>query len=78
MILVVDASVALKWAIPDPTTEEHLDEALELLRVVRSHEATLVQPQHWLYEVAAVLVRLRPRIVAQGLDLLSMIKITVA
>jgi len=57
--LVVDASVALKWAFPDGT-EELENAALALLRPFVSGEITLIQPPHWLAEVSAVLARKAP------------------
>ena len=78
MILVVDASVVVKWAVPEPTSEGHVDEALALLDAIRRREVSFVQPPHWLLEVAAVLVRSRPRIVDESLDLLAVIGASVA
>jgi len=55
--VVADASVVVKWLLP--ANEEHdLDQALDLLRAVRSEKVTLYQPPHWLAEVAAVVTRL--------------------
>ncbi len=78
MILVVDASVVVKWALPEPSSEEHLDEALAVLAAIRRREVTLVQPLHWILEVAAVLVRIRPEIVDERLDLLGLIQVSIA
>ena len=78
MILVVDASVAVKWVVPEPRAEGHLDQALEVLAAIRRRDVRIVQPAHWLFEVAAVLVRSRPRFVDQGLDLLEVIKASIA
>lgn len=57
--MVVDASVALKWAFPNGADE--LEEAaLTLLRRIGSGEIALVQPPHWLAEISAVLARKAP------------------
>jgi predicted nucleic acid-binding protein len=57
--LVVDASVALKWAFPDGT-EELEDAALPLLHRFVVGDLRLIQPPHWLAEVSAVLARKAP------------------
>jgi predicted nucleic acid-binding protein len=57
-VVVVDASVALKWAV----TEDGSDEAMELLAGVIDEEVWLVAPEHLLGEVGN---GLRKR-VAQG------------
>ena len=58
--LVVDASVAIKWLLPDRAGEDDSDRALALLSAVRAGTVELIQPPHWLAEVAAVLARLSP------------------
>ena len=61
--IVVDASVATKWLLPGHDGEVDSDRALALLSGVRDGTIELVQPPHWLAEVAAVLVRLSPETV---------------
>ena len=56
---VVDASVVVKWLVPE-RGETDTDRALDLLRQVRSDAVRLLQPLHWLAEAAAVAVRLSP------------------
>ena len=68
---MVDASVAVKWFLPDPSREPDADRAATLLRAVRESEIELLEPPHWLAEVIAVLTRLRPGIVAEAIDLLD-------
>lgn len=58
--LVLDASVVLKWFFVDPQREPDLDKALLLLRMFSEGEIRIIQPVHWLAEVAAVLSRLSP------------------
>ncbi len=65
MTLVLDASVALKWFLLDTAGEDHVAQALGLLRRTASGDVHLLQPPHFVAEVAAVLARLKPQ---QALD----------
>lgn len=69
--VVVDASVIVKWVFPGSENEEHVEQALELLAGIRDGKVVLLQPQHWLVEVAAVVTRLRPELAEPALDLLG-------
>lgn len=60
MILVVDASVALKWFLNVSDSEPDRDRALTLLNGVDDESVQLVQPAHFIAEVAAVLARAKP------------------
>jgi predicted nucleic acid-binding protein len=60
VILVVDASVVVKWLIADPQQEADLDHASGLVDAVGTGEMQLIQPVHWLAEVAGVLARTNP------------------
>ncbi|MEQ1801973.1 MAG: type II toxin-antitoxin system VapC family toxin [Gammaproteobacteria bacterium] len=60
MTLVVDASVIIKWLLQDSGRESATGQATELMRSVVSGELTVLQPFHWLAEVAAVASRLSP------------------
>ncbi|MBD9357295.1 type II toxin-antitoxin system VapC family toxin [Methylomonas albis] len=60
MILVVDASVALKWFFQDRDNEEDCDLALAILYGVDEGRIRLMQPPHFIAEVAAVLTREKP------------------
>ena len=60
MIVVIDASVALKWFFSAREDEAHVDNALEILRGIDDGKARMVQPPHFLAEVAAVLAREKP------------------
>jgi predicted nucleic acid-binding protein len=57
---VVDASVALKWFATKNEDEEHIEEALELLRAIQEGKIDVIQPAHWKAEVLGVLARRRP------------------
>jgi len=76
--LVVDASVAVKWVLPDSAQEPDSDRAAELLRAVRDRRVDIIQPPHWFAEVVAVLARLRPEVVAEAVDLLDAMELAVA
>lgn len=54
---VADASVIVKWMMPERESEQNASEALELLFAYKHEQIRLVQPMHWLAEVAAVLAR---------------------
>lgn len=61
MIAVADASVALKWFFRDQPEESDVDHALWLLRELRAGRLELIEPPHFIAEVAAVLARVSPR-----------------
>jgi predicted nucleic acid-binding protein len=69
--LVIDASVAVKWFLPDSERELHVDQALALLEEVRTGRVSPLQPPHWLAEVSAVITRVRPEIVDDAIQLLD-------
>jgi predicted nucleic acid-binding protein len=58
--VVLDASVIVKWAFPDRAREAHAERALDMLRAVHAGRLSVVEPPHWLAEVAAVVTRLAP------------------
>lgn len=58
--IVADASVAIKWLLPEKHDERDWENALRLLQGVRSEQIRLAEPPHWLAEVAAVVTRLSP------------------
>ena len=60
MIVVIDASVAIKWFLSFEPEEVHADSALEILERLARGDLELVQPPHFVAEVAAVLARLKP------------------
>lgn len=77
--VVVDPSVALKWFFRSRDDEADVGAAIELLRAVSADRLTLVQPPHFIAEVAAVLAREAPRAAAAAAlrDLLA-IEMTLA
>lgn len=70
MRLSVDASVAVKWILPDRPGEAHAERAIDVLEDVRAERVNVVQPVHWLAEVAAVVARLAPAISREAVGLL--------
>jgi predicted nucleic acid-binding protein len=58
--VVLDASVIVKWALPDRAREAHAERAVNLLHAVHASRLSVVEPPHWLAEVAAVVTRLAP------------------
>ncbi len=77
MKAVVDASVVVKWLLPDPERETHVEQALALLESIKAGKVTAQQPPHWLVEVAAVITRLRPEIAETAVDLLDAMELPV-
>lgn len=72
MIVVVDASVALKWFFRSRDNEADCDLALAILTAVDEDRIRLFQPPHFVAEVAAVLGREKPDEAQHDLvDLLS-------
>lgn len=59
-VIVVDASVAIKWFVFESPDEGHTDAALELLRAYRADKVDFYQPPIWRAEVLAVLARILP------------------
>jgi predicted nucleic acid-binding protein len=74
-VLVVDASVILKWLLEDPEAEEDTQLASELMRRVLSGEEEIIQPIHWLAEVSAVLSRLSPDSAVQDVEMLHALEL---
>lgn len=71
--LVIDASVVVKWLLPQREDEADVEQALMLLEEVRTGRVRVHQPVHWLAEAAAVLVRLSPATAAADVaDLYAM------
>lgn len=60
-IVVVDASVIVKWLIPQKEDENDIEQAFVVLECIKSREVDICQPPHWLAEVAAVTTRLTPQ-----------------
>lgn len=75
--LVLDASVVLKWVLSDQAAEADTQRALSILRRMREGRIDVLQPPHWLAEVAAVTSRLRPRVAREAIGLLYAMELPV-
>jgi predicted nucleic acid-binding protein len=78
MILIMDASVAIKWFVDGQwgLAEDHIEPALDILRASANGDVEFFQPPHFLAEVAAVLTRLTPMQAQQHVDDLAAMNIT--
>ncbi|PIV88305.1 MAG: PIN domain-containing protein [Hydrogenophilales bacterium CG17_big_fil_post_rev_8_21_14_2_50_63_12] len=72
-LAVVDASVAMKWFLRLRDNEQGVDRALALLFGIDNARIQMIQPAHFIAEVAAVLAREKPRNAHD--DLLDLINI---
>jgi len=75
VIIVVDASVIIKWLLRDREREEHTDKATDLMERVSSGEQEILQPVHWLLEVGGVLARDSPHTVADDISMLAALEL---
>jgi predicted nucleic acid-binding protein len=64
MRCVLDASVIVKWLLRDAESEPGTTAARSLMDAVASGDVEVLQPPHWLAEVAAVMARLSPATLA--------------
>jgi predicted nucleic acid-binding protein len=71
VIVVLDASVILKWLLEDPAREPDTEQALAVIESVIRGELEILQPVHWLAEVAAVSVRLSPDTAVRDVEMLA-------
>ncbi len=71
MIVVLDASVILKWLFGNPAREADTEKASDLVEAVISGRLEIRQPVHWLAEVAAVAARLVPRTAVSDVEMLA-------
>jgi predicted nucleic acid-binding protein len=69
--VVLDASVILKWLLEDPAQEPDTEKALAVVDAVVHGKLDILQPAHWLIEVAAVAARLTPDTALEDIGLLS-------
>jgi predicted nucleic acid-binding protein len=69
--VVLDASVVLKWLLEDPASEPDTEKAFALLESVVRGKLEVLQPVHWLVEVAAVAARLAPQTAVSDVEMLT-------
>lgn len=74
MIVVLDASVVLKWFFRHKPGEDDDDRALSILQAIGSGHVRLIQPPHFVAEVAAVLAREKPETASDDFDDLEQIE----
>lgn len=60
MRVVVDASVALKWFFRSRDDEKNVEQAVQILKAIGAGQLKMLQPPHFLAEMAAVLARETP------------------
>ncbi len=71
MIVVLDASVVLKWLLEDPAREPDTEKAFALVESIVRGKLEVLQPVHWLAEVAAVAARLAPQTAVRDVEMLA-------
>jgi predicted nucleic acid-binding protein len=75
VIVVLDASVIIKWLLQDPEREAGTDKATQLMEGVIKGEQPVLQPTHWLVEVGAVLTRESPATAADDVMMLRALEL---
>jgi len=71
--LVVDASVSVKWFLPQHDDEQDTGRAMALLDALYGRKVRLFQPPHWLAETAAVITRISPETAVEDvIDLINL------
>lgn len=76
--LVLDASVIVKWVLRNPQAEPDTERALSLLDGIQAGSIAVIEPPHWLAEVAAVVCRLVPRRATEIVQLLDAMELPVS
>jgi predicted nucleic acid-binding protein len=71
MNLVIDASVATKWVLPDMPGEHDVEKAEAILAAVISGSAAALQPAHWKVEIPAVVARMARARMTEAFHLLG-------
>ncbi|HEX3838445.1 MAG TPA: type II toxin-antitoxin system VapC family toxin [Steroidobacteraceae bacterium] len=75
MTVIIDASIVIKWLLQDPEREAGTDRATNLMDAVLKGEQPVVQPTHWILEVAAVLARESPATAADDVMMLQALEL---
>ncbi|MBX3326493.1 MAG: type II toxin-antitoxin system VapC family toxin [Nitrospira sp.] len=75
--VVLDVSVIVKWVFADRAEESHSFQALQILQLIKEARLAVVQPPHWLAEVAAVIARLDPSRARRAVSLLDALELPV-
>ncbi|MGA7874879.1 MAG: type II toxin-antitoxin system VapC family toxin [Desulfoferrobacter sp.] len=66
--VVVDASVVVKWLLPEREGERDVEKALHVLQLVKASEVRVYQPPHWLAEASAVVSKLSPATAREDIE----------
>lgn len=77
MRLILDASVVIKWLLRDPVREHDTEVATRIMDDACCGQHDLLQPPHWLSEVAAVMCRLSPATAVEDVQLLGAMSLPV-
>ena len=77
MKAVIDASVTIKWFVPDDGAEEDADKAIQIFKEIQVSGVNPFQPVHWQAEVIAVLSRISPKVSKQSIQLLDILEFPV-
>ncbi len=78
MIVVLDASVIVKWLLNDPGHEAGTEKATRLMELVANGTLNALEPPHWLAEVGAVLARQSPLTAADDVSMLCALELAVS
>ena len=78
MNVVIDASVTIKWFIPDDETEDNSDKAIQIFRAIQKSSLNPIQPVHWQAEVIAVLSRIQAQKCQQSIQLLDILEFPIS
>ena len=70
MNLVIDASILIKWLLPERENEADTDKATNVMQAIVDGEIQVLQPIHWLAETSAVLSRLSSQTAKEDITLL--------
>ena len=77
MNVVIDASVTIKWFVPDDGTEEDAKKAIQIFKAIQKSTLSTVQPVHWHVEVIAVLSRIQTKECDRSIQLLDILEFPV-
>ena len=77
MNAVIDASVTIKWFVPDNGVEEDAHKAVQIFKAIQKSSLSPVQPVHWRAEVIAVLTRLQIEECKQSIQLIDILEFPV-
>ncbi len=76
-VVVADASVAIKWVFPFRDDEPDAAKAVTLIDGFKRGTARLLQPPHWLAEMAAVISRQSPATARRDIGILYALRVPV-